>query len=84
MYSSKIYWFTDNLFLFLAWIAIFTIISIAIPYFLLKICIRKLMMRQKSMVEEIEIPVSNQTGPTEEKIESAASIPFPSSQQIIK
>jgi hypothetical protein len=55
-----------------------------IPYFLLKICIRKLMMRQQSMVEEIEMAAPNQTGSTEQKLGSVTTIPFPSSQPIIK
>jgi hypothetical protein len=56
------------------------VLIFVVPYYLVVVCIRKLMMRQENMVEEVEL---GQTRPTEEKIADVGPVPL-SGAPIIK
>jgi hypothetical protein len=45
------YWFTDNLSVLIGWMILPFLLSAATMYYLLKCCMRRLMMRQKNMIE---------------------------------
>jgi hypothetical protein len=52
---SYAYWFTDSLLFFVVWMLLpFFLAGLALAY-LLKCCLRKLMMRQRDMVEEVDV-----------------------------
>jgi hypothetical protein len=76
------YWFTDSLALFIGWMALPFILASATMYYLMAYCLRRIMMRQADMVEEVEIVPSNQTIPTEQKIADSGQVPDTGSQMI--
>jgi hypothetical protein len=79
------YWFTDSLALFVGWMMLPFVLAAAALFYLLKCCLRRLMMRQASMVEEVDILGGNQTVPTEQKITISENGPLPETgQQMIK
>jgi hypothetical protein len=71
--QSYKYWFTDSFILFIGWMILPFVLASATLYYLLTYCMRRLMMRQSDMVEEVEIVPSNQTAPTEQKIGEAGT-----------
>jgi hypothetical protein len=61
------------------------VLAAATLFYLMKYCIRRLMMRQASMVEEVDIVGGNQTVPTEQKLAVTENGPLPETgQQMIK
>ena len=50
------------------WMVLPFVLAAATLYYLLTYCMSRLMLRQKTMVEEVEIVPSNQTVPTEQKL----------------
>lgn len=76
------YWFTDSLSLFVGWMLLPFVLAAATLYYLLTYCLRRLMLRQKTMVEEVEIVPSNQTVPTEQKIAESGQLPDTGTQMI--
>lgn len=79
------FWFTDSFALFVGWMMLPFVLAAASVFYLLKCCLRKLMMRQAYMVEEVEIQGGNQTVPTEQKIAISENGPLPETgQQMIK
>ena len=61
------------------------VLAAATLFYLMKYCIRRLIMRQASMVEQIDIVGANQTVPTEQKLAATENGPLPETgQQMIK
>ncbi len=71
-----LYFFTDNLVVFLSRMFLPFALSGAIVFYLLKFCIRRLIMAKGNMVEEVEIvATSTPTIPTTSKLADGISYP---------
>jgi hypothetical protein len=53
-YVQLAYWFTNSLFVFIAWMALPFLIAAIVFIYLIKFCLRKFILSQSNMIEEIE------------------------------